>query len=125
MSRKLDVAIAEARGYEVNVKRNHLPCYERYLLKRNDLVVDLPYYSTDGNTMLKLIDELLSKGFDVMADSFEASTGEKKFSALFAEEPDNVFRRHSSGAGLSYGKTMPEAVARAAYHALTGKEWSE
>lgn len=114
MSRKLDVAIAEALGYEVilgeriRINRgllNH-PCGGKY--KNLD---DLPYYSKDGNAMLELDREMQARGFMLMVEVYDEG-----YSAAYwichAEE----------WTGDYVSDNMPEAVALAAYYALTGRE---
>lgn len=130
MSRKLDVAIAEALGYEVTVVRDYLPCTERYYMRIDqDAVLGLRLYSTNSDAMLDLDKEMRERGFQLNIT--------RHFAVYFKDElPDNwspyVVRYYKPGNNLknfwTYGceaDTMPEAVALAAYKALTGKEWEE
>lgn len=99
MSRKLDEAIAENLGIDIN-----------------HAGVIAPYYSTDGNAMLELITELKKYGWLINDLSLEHDVFE--FSLY---NPT-----HGNGKCIrANADTMPEAVAKAAYKALIGKEFKE
>jgi hypothetical protein len=110
MSCKLDVAIAEALGYEViAVSPDHY-----FIVKdKHESILDnyLPRYSTDGNAMLKLDEEMQKRGYSLIAGRIN-----DKYTALYQTE-NNSKIVHSIN-------TMPESVAIAAYNVLTGKEWT-
>ena len=103
MSRKLDAAIAEALGYEVECwdeppeKSIYSGLDKDYWTHDGDRRWHkVPAYSTDGNAMLELIGELKKIGFQI---------------------------RFADAGGLH--TDLPRAVAKAVYHLLTGKEYQE
>ena len=111
MSRKLDVAIAEALGYEVILG-------ERIGINRGwcgggkyKNLDDLPRYSTDSNAMLELDREMQARGFMLVVEVYA-----KGYSAAYW----NCHAKEWIGDYVS--DNMPEAVALAAYYALTGRE---
>ena len=114
MSRKLDVAVAEALGYEVKVRRSHLPCYERYCIITKNGEALLPRYSTDGNAMLELDNEMRERGLELRVDNN---------GRMYAANYYNL--QTEEWLGFVAENTMSLAVALAAYKALTGKEWQE
>ena len=105
MSRFLDAALAESWGYEVKLKPHPVIILEG---KRRRL----PEYSKRGNYMLELIDEMRARGWHVWIDTLNGN---------YACE---FYKRGFFGPKF-HAPTMPEAVALAAYKALTGKEWIE
>lgn len=116
MSRKLDEAMAKELGYEVKVKRSRMPCEERYFIKNGDTEKPLPEYRTDGNAMLVLDREMRAREYRL----------ELSGAGIICAQ----YQKFVKGKGLvcytGYARdTMPEAVALAAYKALTGKEWIE
>ena len=127
MSRKLDIAIAEALGKCVEWK---LTCYSLRMLKYTDADGPFinpdpggahqcvcPHYSTDGNAMLELSREMRARGWLLRLYAYMGY-----FSAnFFGVTEDMRYIRNNAKADA-----LPEAVALAAYKALTGgKEWSE
>ena len=118
MSRKLDAAIADALGYEVEVKRGLRPCCERYYINMNENRVPLPDYSTDGNAMLELDKEMRERGY--MLTVKRGYVREKGCFFVGAKYWD-VYSR--CGDCLEKEETLARALA--AYAALTGKEWKE
>jgi len=139
MSRCLDAAIAEALGYEVQAKhRGHeliyltpdknwtdggciecgytgIDCgYTGYV--GNEDGNEVPYFSESGTAMLELDAEMRARGWLLRLYAY---TG--YFSAnFFGVTEDMTEILHNAKADA-----LPEAVALAAYKALTGKEWSE
>ena len=114
VSRKLDVAVAGALGYKVEVERSHKPCYERYYEVTNQSKRLLPLYSTDGNAMLELIGEMKKRGWQVI----DMYCNKGHWKCHFTEI-------RGFKCGYATADTLPLAVALAAYKALTGKEWEE
>lgn len=116
MSRQLDVKLAEALGYEVLKREELIGGYRGGHVATIVLVMTseagqnsiLPDYSTDGNAMLELDREMQKRGLSL-----------RTWSAY--GDCDAIY----SGAVWSKSATMPEAVALAAYKALTGEEWKE
>ena len=104
MSRKLDAAIAEALGYKIE----EVFGYE--VIKRTGEQFDeyLPHYSADGNAMLELDAEMQERGWWL----------EVRQRACVA-----VYTSYDGVVARAVADTMPEAVALAAYKALTGDEW--
>lgn len=113
MSRKLDAALAEALGYEVlwvdgEPRRKH-----KQVSTWPSLTV--PRYSTNGNAMLELDKEMRARGW--MLEIYFADASDE-YVVDYEKPNEDIFY-----SGLA--DTMPKAVALAAYHALTGKEWTE
>ncbi len=107
MSRKLDAALAEALGYEV-------------------IWVPVKRYSIDGEPMLDLEEEMRARGFVFWVSGH--IDGAYKFAAdCFYPEATlhDAVIDGSIKERMVFADTMPEAVALAAYRALTGKEWVE
>ena len=116
MTRKLDAAIAEALGYEVIKPRfQDVRDPGGYLHKNVDMWTgDFSYYSTDGNAMLELDREMQARGFMLMVEVYNEG-----YSASY-------WVCHTKRwTGDYFSNNMPEAVARAAYEALTKKEWQD
>lgn len=101
MSRKLDAALAEALGEDI-------PWPEM-----------VPRYSTDGNAMLELDREMRARGW--LLGTWSETGVYALFKCSEDVDDDEVLGWTAQG----HADTMPEAVALAAYHALTGKEWTE
>jgi len=122
MSRLLDRAIAELLGHKL-VK----PGTEVFgiLLPENDFFKQesetayrrVPNYCEDGNAMLELSREMRARGWLLRLYAYMGY-----FSAnFFGVTEDMRYIRNNAKADA-----LPEAVALAAYKALTGgKEWSE
>ena len=111
MSRKLDVAVAEALGK--TVARIDYEKYSKYVIPGNksEQQRGVPHYSTDGNAVLELIGEMQRVGWKLKIH-------------IFSDEVwVHIFNLDSFYCVAE--NTMPKAVALAAYKALTGKEWSE
>lgn len=105
MSRKLDAVIAEALGYKVECwdeppeKSIYSGLDKDYWTHDGDRRWHkVPAYSTDGNAMLKLIVEMQVRRWC--------------FGVIMLD-------------GDGESKSISKAVALAAYHALTGKEYEE
>ncbi len=122
MSRKLDAAIAEALGYEVEygamIKTMGVfgasfgtsgHCYKR--IKNGWEMVR--HYSTDGNAMLELDREMRERGFSIQINRWIDQTVRVFYVATYTTG-DNEFYADAD--------TMPEALSLAAYKALTGKD---
>ena len=105
--RKLDAKLAARLGNDV---AHNGWCY---ILKTEDGVKDLPEYSTDGNDMLELIDEMLERGWKIMT--------------IYSYGEYTVYFENSQ-AGIKVTaehKKLVTAVALTAYKALYGKEWTD
>ena len=121
MSRKLDAAIATELGWTDIGYKNYSwgmskwwgkppkSKEERFGDERD--YKDIPHYSTDGNAMLELDREMRERGYGLAIFA-----GTNAFNARYASNDGDLHE--------SYADTMPEAVTLAAYHALTGKEWT-
>ena len=115
MSRELDVAIAEALGYEVlsvdvqDYCRQGVECWIKLADGRSKT---LPDYSSDGNAMLVLDEETRELGWYLTL--FRLSSG--KWVAYYMKL-SRIYRAE--------GCEAAEAVTLAAYKALTGKDWEE
>ena len=109
MSRKLDAALAEALGYEV-VWSADMPWQVK-----NKKAYPPTRYSSDGNAMLELDREMRERGW--MLEIYFADASDE-YVVDYEKPNEDIFY-----SGLA--DTMPKAVALAAYHALTGKEWTE
>ncbi len=115
MSRKLDAAIARAAGRDdkegVIVSRRGMvgDTYGRVL--KDGFTERTPCYSTDGNAMLELDKEMRERGHQI-----EITVNLGQYEAYY-------FTCHGEWTEETRADTMPEAVALAAYRALTGKEW--
>lgn len=123
MSRKLDAAIAEALGYEVEWK--DFPPLQPSETVDGETITAIPVlkgswmfvprYSDSGNAMLELEVEMRKRGWQLSIIKVKM--------AMFAtvlDRYDNGYKFYEAEAD-----TMPKAVALAAYKALTGKEWQE
>lgn len=137
MSRKLDAALAEALGNKVEWIEVIIEGYEwetGEITKYKEAVINeegclhylkgdgeklnvipnlVPHYSSDGNAMIELIEELQYLDWEVSI-RFE----EGKYRAIFWKHKLQKYAEN-----LFF--TMPKAVALAAYKALTGREWEE
>ena len=114
MSRKLDVAIAEALGYEVY---HYNDMMGNYMAKPGSYFGEmLLHYSTSGADMLELDKEMQARGhgLELIRYAFAEGKGIWVWEACYNDYYE------WSGAG-----TEPLARALAAYKALTGKEWQE
>ena len=125
MSRKLDIAVAEALGYKVDWRckvwrnkeyicipcKSFEPCAQPFFdgYKQEKIV---PKYSTDGNAMLELDAEMRKRNWRL--DLWFADA-EDIYVALY-EQPNSDFTAEGKS------ETIPEAVAFAAYNALIGRE---
>ena len=118
MGRKLDAVIAEALGYEVEPRRVLVAGYvtrDMIMTSEDDVSSTLPHYSTDGNAMLRLDKEMRERGHRVSIWLLKAGGYEVLFSKGVSDAASTYEK--------AVAETMPEAVALAAYKALTGKEW--
>ena len=117
MSRKLDVAVAEALGYEVKKETHLVYGYvgSRWVYEKNDRLWELPLCSSDGNAMLELCKEMQRRGFAFHVGCHSSIRFTCEF---FKMEWVDV-----TNSRMSSASTMPKAVALAAYHALTGEKW--
>jgi len=119
MSRELDVAIARVLGFEVQ-ERTHF--FDGYA-KRDWMCIEdngthiVPSYSTDGNAMLKLDAEVRKRGWNL----FLWNENDIWY-AVYEEKGKEIEDEVEGVEGIS-GRIIPEAVAKAAYYALTGKGW--
>ena len=121
MSRKLDAAIAEALGYEVRKGAMDIEPKIIYVINGERYINIVLPYSTDGNAMLELDGEMRARGWIVSEITYMPYDENKwlaEFAALDHAGYYSIFRGDTAN-------TMPEAVALAAYKALTGKEWIE
>ncbi len=108
MSRALDAAVARALGREV-VERGGEYWYDGGVPHR------VEPFSECGNAMLELDAEMRARGWSLEIDrslSTIATYSKYKHYGGFTE-------------AISVALDTPKAVALAAYHALTGKKWSE
>ena len=96
-NRKLDAAIANVLGWKQGIN-----------------VFYYPKYSTDGNAMLELDREMQARGFMLMVEVYNEG-----YSASY------WICHAKEWTGDYVSNNMPKAVARAAYEALTGKEWRD
>ena len=118
MSRKLDAAIAEALGYEVFWVGDGRLDVPRYKSKKCSSWPSRPvrHYSTDGYDVLILLEEeMWERGWRFKLHS--ESPQEWVATIWRMEDQLEVY--------CEVGKRLPKAVALAAYHALTGKEWGK
>ena len=97
MNRKLDTAIAELLGIDINHAGE---------------------YSTCGNSMLELDREMRERGYRLYLLG-ENLDGEPNFTALYIKGKTTPWDR------FTVAETEPLARAKAAYKALTGKEWQD
>jgi hypothetical protein len=124
MSRKLDAAIAEML-YDVRIGKSSAggdmwlidrPLRHTYNTQGSKwMTYPLPHYSSDGNAMLELDREMRGRGW--MLEIYFADASDE-YVVDYEKPNEDIFY-----SGLA--DTMPKAVALAAYHALTGKEWTE
>lgn len=114
MSRKLDAAIAEALGWIV---AEWVPGRFAAVKDLSESLTKNPptRYSSDGNAMLELDKEMRGRGW--MLEIYFADASDE-YVVDYEKPNEDIFY-----SGLA--DTMPKAVALAAYHALTGKEWTE
>ncbi len=113
MSRKLDAAIAEALGNQVEWVGGEPKM--RYKLNGAWWINYVLDYSSCGNAMLELDAEMRARGWSLKV--FVLQNGEAQ--AIYFKKD------HAISFGVGYADTMPKAVALAAYHALTGKDWQD
>ena len=105
--RELDIAIAEALGWDVTCLGDD--CIEWQNGK--SICRDLPHYSTDGNAMLELVEILRGKLLFTK-------------SRLFIKTLHQYTHREYTTTHMHFlWFITPGIVALAAYKALTGKEW--
>ena len=117
MSRKLDVAIAEALGYEVKYCKLEGTYFETYcIIENNTPVLPVSLYSREGNAMLALDREMRKRSRHELQLRYHPLTG---FTAVYI----NGSGIHGAGWGRS--DTEPLARALAAYKVLTGENWDE
>lgn len=122
MSRKLDAALAEALGWIV---AKWVPGRFAAVKDLNESLTKnpLPCYSTDGNAMLGLDKEMRARGWLLMLEVFK--NGKVKAFYWHGHDEDERYPGVPCSGAVAITDTMPEAVALAAYCALTGKEWTE
>ena len=137
MSRKLDAALATELGYEVQVK--HRGCDAVYLTpgkvwseecpacSYDGLWVpeEVPWFHSDANAMLWLDREMRERGWFITNLCYFSvdKLWECKYEHYKTEGLKRVVH-FADGEAEEYAPTMPEAVALAAYHALSGEEWT-
>ena len=120
MSRKLDIAIAEALGYKVEWRQRRpydddswhdYPCQpgdkDAFPVITGNRKV--PQYSTDGNDMLDLVATMRAQGWTMIID--------------YKDEIGVIFNIAVRRCGIAHNVMFAKAVALAAYHALAGKLW--
>ena len=105
MSRKLDEAIAENLGIDIN-----------------HAGVITPYYSTDGNAMLELDREMRQKRYWLDKVSRIEIDEFIQYQVVYWKYQDDP---NVQAFNCAEADTMPEAIALASYRALTGKEFKE
>ena len=111
MNRKLDVAIAEALGKHV-IESEYWP---HYIIRREDGLYHVPYYSSDGNAMLELDREMRERGWRIYDMEYGGFAG-NGYAVQYTDGKTPVF---------AVAEAMPKVIALAAYKALTGKEWQD
>lgn len=119
MDRKLDMAIAEALGYEVLFPDSEFPGVKRGRLRHpyGGYYDDLEYlskYFTNPSSMVELITEMQKRGWEVEITSRTAGGYLARFYMLDTTSNVNIW---------CHAEKIPNAVALAAYKALTGKVW--
>ena len=129
--RKLDAAIAEALGYEVEWKdfpllqpsetENGKPITAIPVLK--DSWVFVRRYSTDGNAMLGLVNLMQLKGWYLTITNEGSWERKTLYYARFMRPLTETNLIPVFGDGSSNDVSL--AVALAAYKALTGEEWRD
>jgi hypothetical protein len=110
----LNRAMAELLGYETREGESFMrKCGEIY---------PLPEYNMDGNDMLELIEEMKKRGYVtyISTHMFPDEPAGKATCEFFKPQDWN-----EEGTQAVIADTIPEAVAKAAYRALTGKEYKE
>lgn len=134
MSRKLDAAIAEML-YDVRIEKSSAgddmwlidrPLRHTYNTQGSKwMTYPLPHYSTDGNAMLKLDREMRERGWYLTGLIYYS------IDRLWEATYENFWKTgkvrvvsHSKKVS-SQANEEPLVRALAAYHALTGKEWTE
>ena len=116
MSRKLDVAIAEALGYEAHDFYDMEKGWIKSMYKDSPAWrKEVPSYSTAGIYMLELIKEMQDKGY--LFTIFIHPDGWKDVSITRHEGMSDINKGGASGY-----LELPELVSKACYQALTGKE---
>ena len=118
--RKLDAAITEALGYEVEwwePRDVRLSGHKDYYLKDSHRTA-VPHYSTDGNDMLLLDKEMRERGWELELHKSYLEKG-IPFRATYRKVVDGCWVRESS-----HNPVEPLARALAAYKALTGEEYT-
>ena len=123
MSRELDAAIAEARGYEVEIM-DMIDGSEDYVMTGQGLFLQkVPHYSTDGNAMLELYQISLNSGWCVQISAIEDTISVSMF-AYSGELPEGNDEKFLVALiGEAKGTKLPDTFARAFYQGKTGKEW--
>ena len=117
MSRNLDAKLAQGLGCEVDDQI----CgrYEKVGGECEWCETPLPHYSTDGNAMLELIEEMWKYDIEINIRSMPYGNTSKQFEAsTFGVVSERWLTE-------AFAKTMPLAVALAAHKALFGEEWEE
>lgn len=113
MSRKLDAAIAVALGYEV--RGSEMGCI-RYAEDRpvEWVAEPLPHFCGGGDDMLRLDALMRARGWLL---GFWWGTPKTCCAGYKRQDDDREYQATATA--------LPEAVALAAYRALTGEEWEE
>jgi len=114
MNRKLDAAIAEALGYDVQDWTDR-PVNPDFWMHNGDLRwYKVPKYSTDGNAMLQLDAEMRERGWVIDIGHYANCW---MVNYLNMDSNDKLL--------IGKGQAVNELLARAlaAYNALTGKVW--
>ena len=136
LGRKLDAAIAEALGYEVGIRDGEIFTPDKNWTEGGCIECgytgyvgnydgnEVPYFSESGNAMLELDREMRERGWCIEISSWNnISTNPKgNGKSIFMA---NITMEFNQRTHFVLSNTMPLAAAKAAYKALTGKEWQE
>ena len=112
--RELDIAVAKALGWQ-NIKVRGIkvfgepPKTKDEMLSDKKIIKEIPLYSIRGNSMLKLINRVIEKGWYINISS-RFSGG---WSVEVGSDRMNIYAKAEADA-------MPEAVAKSVLRALGG-----
>ena len=126
--RKLDAAIAEARGWKyIEYSRSPLrpPHFKiwfglqpgKSLREGKD---EIPHYSTDGNAMLELLKIAIAEGWLITLAAEDSYYDYYAEIEKWNEELDDL-----EIIAQNWAAELPEAFARAFYQAKTGRKWED
>ena len=115
MSRKLDMAIAEALGRKVEFKDLGEYGTDLFYADVESSFAVVPRYHKDCNAMLELDREMQERKYELALWHVD----ERYYAVydLYGEGIEDVYD--------SIDREMPKTVTLAAYKALTGEEWTE